>query len=143
LGSKGLGTDLRVAARGGDKDEIACQKAAASQPLAEEAAYLKGFVGDLMLLDEGTGPERELVVYDLGKSKSAFRERYTEPVHIDGNRLLFWRTTKIPPTAASCPQLNEWRTGGLVVVVEVEATLDLGTFKVSLGTSRRCMAHQS
>ena len=96
--------------------------------------------GSTLVLSRSTGPQGDLVVYDLESGKSVL-DVPSDEYELTGNRLSFWQRVA-QATAATCPEFAENAANGLGSVTAVEKTLDLSTKTISETGASKCVAVQ-
>lgn len=95
---------------------------------------------DSLILSRSTGPQGDLVVYDL-KSGKAIVDVPADEYELKGSVLSFWqRTTQA--TAETCPGFAENETNGFGSVIAELKTLDLEGQTVSDTGKSKCVAVQ-
>ena len=96
--------------------------------------------GDSLILSRSTGPQGDLVVYDL-RSGQPMLDVPADEYEIKGNGLSFWQRT-VQATADTCPDFAENQANGLGTVTAVMRTMDLGTGSVVETGESKCVAIQ-
>lgn len=96
--------------------------------------------GDSLILSRSTGPQGDLVVYDLRTGKPIL-DVPADDYELSGDRLSFWQRGE-RATAATCPAFAENEANGLGSVTADLRTLDLGTGTVSDAGESKCIAVQ-
>lgn len=96
--------------------------------------------GDSLILSRSTGPQGDLVVYDL-RSGQPLLDAPADEYQLQGALLSFWERTA-QATAATCPSFAENQANGLGSVTAVLKTLDLGTKRVAETGESKCIAVQ-
>lgn len=96
--------------------------------------------GDNLILSRSTGPQGDLVVYDLASGKPIL-DVPSDEYELKGNRLTFWRRTT-QATAENCPSFAENEANGLGSVTAVRKALDLETKAVTETGESKCIAVQ-
>jgi hypothetical protein len=96
--------------------------------------------GNSLIVSRSTGPQGDLVVYDLLTAKPILDVPSDEYVLKD-QLISFWERT-VPATAANCPSFAENTGNGLNSVTAIRKTFDLET-RVIKGTGEsKCVAVQ-
>jgi hypothetical protein len=110
----------------------------------EEANYYIGIMGDYLLVDFGTGPDRGFSVYNLAKGSLVFRGIDVGDLKVRDGRKVFrlWVSSGQEATARNCPDFDENRKGGLMSMVQREADLTLSSGKVTPTGKVRCVPTQ-
>ena len=96
--------------------------------------------GDSLILSRSTGPQGDLVVYDLRNGKPIL-DVPSDEYELQGSRLSFWGRIG-PATAETCPGFAENEANGLRSVTTVLKTLDLETGAVADAGRSKCVAVQ-
>lgn len=96
--------------------------------------------GDSLILSRSTGPQGDLVVYDL-KTGKPLLDVPSDEYELKGNSLVFWQRTA-QATADTCPSFAENEANGLGSVTAVLKTLDLETQAVAETGESKCVAVQ-
>ena len=96
--------------------------------------------GDSLILSRSTGPQGDLVVYDL-KSGKPILDVPSDEYELKSNNLSFWQRTA-PATTETCPSFAENEANGLGSVTAVLKTLDLRTGEVAETGKSKCVAVQ-
>lgn len=107
-----------------------------------EPRYFLGLEGDVLLLDEGTGPLRRLVAYDLRQHQPLYEGTYGEPVQMQDGMLVFFEEIDTTGVTAACPDAEAWTASGLSVAYEERVRLDLDTGTLSRTGDIRCAPRQ-
>ena len=110
---------------------------------AEDAFYLLKLVGGTLLIDAGTGPDRELRIYDLANRKLAFAGGYdSDDIAIDAKGASFWTPNGAKATKKNCPDLAQIEGNGLTPRIEVQARFDFAAGTLTKAKETRCRATQ-
>ena len=96
--------------------------------------------GDSLILSRSTGPQGDLVVYDLTTGKPIL-DVPADEYELKGSKLSFWERTA-EATADNCPDFAENQANGLGSVTAVRKTFDLGTKTVAETGESKCVAVQ-
>ena len=96
--------------------------------------------GDSLILSRSTGPQGDLVVYDLRNGKPIL-DVPSDEYELQGNLLSFWQRTA-RATAATCPDFAKNEANGLGSVTAVLKIFDLATRVVSETGKSKCVAVQ-
>lgn len=96
--------------------------------------------GNSLVLSRSTGPQGDLVVYDLASGKPVL-DVPADEYELKGDLLSFWQRTG-QATAETCPSFAENEANGLGSVIAVRKTLDLETRAVSEAGENKCVAVQ-
>jgi len=95
---------------------------------------------DSLILNRSTGPQGDLVVYDLA-SGAAILDVPSDEYERQGNRITFWQRMA-QATAENCPEFAENSANGLGSVTAIEKVLDLTTKAVSETGQSKCVSVQ-
>ncbi|MCX5512498.1 hypothetical protein C3941_04625 [Kaistia algarum] len=110
---------------------------------ADDAFYLLKLVGSTLLIDSGTGPDRELKIFDLKTRKLVYSGGYdSDTIAIDTEGASFWTPSSAKATAANCPDLAQIETNGLTPVIDVQARFDFAANTLEKGAETHCRATQ-
>ena len=98
-----------------------------------EASHFFGLVGDLLLLDEGTGPNSRTVrVVDLTSARVVHEAAYEEPVQIEEGALVYGMEPEVTRSmeeiaalGVECPEAAVWLSEGLGVGLSPQVRYDL------------------
>lgn len=140
-----VGTDFIV--RPPAKGKIACvyEERESDQLLDRpgDPLHFEGLVGQYLVLTRSTGPQGDLVVYDLAS------DLYTplldvgagDEITIADDSITYWQEA-IRGTAVNCPSFDENTGYGLGSMIYEERVLDLATVTLSSTGSTRCSSTQ-
>jgi hypothetical protein len=107
---------------------------------AGEPLWFGELADDSLILSRSTGPQGDLVVYDLA-SGNAILDVPSDEFERQGNRLTFWQRMA-QATADNCPDFAENTANGFGSVTAVEKVLDLATRAVSETGKSKCVPVQ-
>lgn len=93
-----------------------------------------------LILSRSTGPEGDLVVYDLASGKPIL-DVPADDYELKGSAISFWQRTD-RATADNCPGFAENAANGFGSVTSVLKVLDLGTKTVTATGESKCVAVQ-
>ena len=109
-----------------------------------------------LVLDDGTGPDRGLVIYDLASGKRLLSAPYStddrcEPTagcqssdfRVDKEGVTFWRATRIKANAQNCPGFAKTRAQGLAPTIEEKTLFRFANVTLESLKTRRCTTLQS
>lgn len=96
--------------------------------------------GDNLILSRSTGPQGDLVVYDL-KTGKPILDVPADEYELKGNGLTFWQRIG-PATAETCPSFAENEANGFGSVTAALKILDLESKAVSETGESKCVAVQ-
>ncbi|MBL0371404.1 hypothetical protein JJB09_05130 [Rhizobium sp. KVB221] len=138
------GSRLAVTALKGKKKSARCTFDASKADLLigeqGDPLWFDKLAGKFLILRRSTGPQGDLVVYDL-ESRKPVLDVPADDYELSGNRLSFWQRER-QATAKDCPTFAENQANGLGSVISVRKTLDTKTLKVAATTEQRCDATQ-
>lgn len=107
---------------------------------AGDPLWFDKLAGRFLVLRRSTGPQGDLVVYDLDSRKPVL-DAPADDYALDGKVLRYWERTA-EATAATCPAFAEHQANGMGSVIAQEKTLDLATLKGGPTGKSRCDATQ-
>ena len=96
--------------------------------------------GDSLILNRSTGPQGDLVVYDLVSGKPIL-DVPADDYEVKANAIAFWQRTA-PATAENCPEFAENSENGFGSVIAVLKVIDLGTKATTETGESKCVAVQ-
>ena len=136
-----VGTDFII--RPPAKGKIACSFETRDGDIRigefEDPIYYRGLAGPYLVLDRSTGPDGELVIYDL--DAGAFEPIVDVPVDdeilIDDRHILYWERTD-EGTAENCPDFAEHQSQGFGSVISEERVFDVATATISASGEWHC-----
>ena len=139
------GETIRVAAR--DSAQPAAPRCDLPAPapfvVDDGAVYFAGLVGNALIVDEGTGPLRELRVYDLAARRQIHTASYVEWIGVDDQRrLAYWEDLGTSGRQFPCPQADSLKAKGLDVGHEERVVVDLAQGAVERTGDIRCSGRQ-
>lgn len=84
------------------------------------------FIKDnLIIVDEGTGIDRDFVIYDLDKQEQVFTDNYSAGLFdLKDNILTYWRKTNDVPNKENCSRVDEYMAMG-GAKIEGKISLDI------------------
>jgi hypothetical protein len=145
--SEDLSSDILVKYKDIEGQTLPCNyiaKESDYEMIGLEATYLMALADNFLVLDIGTGPDiRKLAVIDLRLRKEVYSDSYVSVfpdggVSIKENVLVYWTPTDEEANQSQCPQMQEWRSGGLGARIDKQVTLDMNTLTVEDTGERRC-----
>ena len=142
----GPGSDI-VARRRGPDTPTTCTYAKEPgdfEPGArDDADYVVGLSGRMLVVDRGTGPSRKLVIYDLAARKAALTLSYdsSSPVKVEPGVVMFSAITG-RATPKTCPKFNEYAKQGLGAAMTIPTRIALPSLARSTSGAARCVAQQ-
>lgn len=109
----------------------------------EAPLYLEGLAGPYLVLSRSTGPDGDVVIYDL--DAGAFAPIIDLPaddeIEVAEDRVVFWERTA-EGTAETCPDFAEHESLGLGSVIAEERVLDPATGEVTATGRTHCSGTQ-
>lgn len=121
----------------------------------DSAYYYISLAGRNLILDEGTGPDRQLAIYDLPSTTPVFTGGYSvqdscnpttgcesEDFRIDADGLTFWRTLKDKATARNCRDYAKFMKTTGSAVIEEKSFFRFAGHRLESLKDRRCVAAQ-
>lgn len=105
-----------------------------------DALWFHGQAGKYLILQRSTGPQGNLVVYDLTTRKPVL-DVPADDFAVDGNGLGYWERSG-QATAKNCPSFKENEANGLGSVISVHKIFDLSSQTISKSGEKRCDAVQ-
>ena len=110
---------------------------------AGDPLHFLGLAGPHLILSRSTGPDGDLVIYDL--ERSAFNPfidvRADDEVTIETDRVVFWERT-MTGTETNCPEFSEYTGYGLGAVIAEERVFEVETRAVTSTGKTRCSSTQ-
>ena len=102
-----------------------------------------GLVGDLLILDSGTGPyPRGVIIWDLKKQKKVYTGTCFGNEKIDPEYMELWIETG-EANEENCPESKEWkakgRLGGVIITL---VRLYFSDFEIAKSSKTRCIEQQ-
>lgn len=114
-----------------------------------------GLVKNLLILDEGTSPDRGLVIVEVPAGRKLLDVGYSvqegcgpssgcqsEEFRFDDKELTFWRQLKDKPTPKNCEGYAEFMKTTGAAALEERSVFTFATRKVAGSGTRRCTARQ-
>lgn len=110
---------------------------------ADDPNYVLGLSGGVLVLDQGSGPDRTLGLYDLQARKFVLTQDYddSQPVDVKPDVIRF-RAVTGPATAANCPTFKSIKKNGLEPSLTQAAEVALPAVKMTLAGKPACIARQ-
>jgi hypothetical protein len=109
-----------------------------------EASYLRQIVGDVLLIDSGTGPSpREISGFSLVTQKEVFSDSYGSSIILNPpDSISYWSFSyDIEPTIQNCKEKKEIEENYLTPSIQRHITRNLVTGEIKYG-DLRCVATQ-
>ncbi|SFV30918.1 hypothetical protein SAMN05216456_1172 [Devosia crocina] len=109
----------------------------------DDPIHYLGLAGPYLVLERSTGPDGNLVVYDL--DAGAFEPIIDVPVDdeilVDDETIAYWERTDVG-TAENCKEYAEHRSYGFGSVISEERTFDIASGTLSASGDWRCSSTQ-
>ncbi|HEY8575535.1 MAG TPA: hypothetical protein VIL88_04260 [Devosia sp.] len=140
-----VGTDFII--RPPVKGKIACRFEVSDddQLLGDpgDPLHFEQLVGQYLILTRSTGPQGDLVIYDLAADlwMPLLDVRAEDEITVTDNSVTYWQQL-IRGTATNCPSFAENQGMGLGSMIYEERVLDLETVTVSATGQTRCSSTQ-
>jgi hypothetical protein len=109
-----------------------------------------------LVLDNGTGPDRWLVIYDLASGKRLLSAPYStddrcdptagcqsDDFRVDKDGVTFWRATRIKVNAQNCPGFAKTKAQGLAPTIVEKTLFKFASVTLESLKTRRCTTLQS
>ncbi|WP_164738508.1 hypothetical protein [Aquabacter cavernae] len=109
----------------------------------DDPNYVLSLGGNVLVLDQGTGPDRTLGLYDVQAKKFLLTQDYDDgqPVDVKPTLVRFQAVTG-PATAANCPDFKSMKENGLEPSLTQAAEVALPAGKMTLSGKVGCIARQ-
>lgn len=107
---------------------------------AGDPLWYDQLAGDILILTRSTGPQGDLVIYDLKTGQTAL-DVPSDEYEVKGSTLTFWQRAG-RATAKNCPGFAENQANGLGSMTAVEKTFDLKSKAVTATGASKCIAVQ-
>ena len=110
---------------------------------SEDPFTLLKLIGNDLLIDSGTGPDRTLLIYDLRNGKTVFQGGYDdEDFKADATGASFWVQRPTKATAKNCPDLASIKKNDLTPTLFALARFDAAQGTVTVSNKTQCRATQ-
>ncbi len=106
-----------------------------------DALWYQGLAGNYLVLTRSTGPDGDVVIYDLATQEVFLDEPADDEVIVADDAVTFWQRTKAG-TAKNCPEFGEYSSNGLGAVIAEEQVLDIASGEITATGEKRCSATQ-
>lgn len=107
----------------------------------DDPLWYEGLVGNYLVLTRSTGPDGDIVIYDLANRSLFLDAPADDQVIIADDKVTFWQRTKAG-TAKNCQEFGEYTSNGLGAVIAEERVLDVASGEVKATGEKRCSATQ-
>lgn len=141
--TKDIGTVFAVKARAaGARSACPVKLAKADFAIgrAGDALWFEALAGRHLTLTRSTGPEGDLVIYDLER-RTAVLDVPAGDVAADMKGVTYWERVA-EGTRANCPKFREYAKDGLGAAIVAETRFDFATGQPKRSGTRRCDATQ-
>lgn len=110
---------------------------------ADSANFVLGLSGNILVLDQGTGPDRTLQLFDLQTRKPVLTQDYVDedPVKIEPGKVSF-RAVTGPANASNCPDFKSYEANGLGAALTQNAEVVFPGGKMTLSGPTGCISRQ-
>lgn len=110
---------------------------------ADDAFYVKGLAGNVLVLDAGTGPDRQLRLYDLSGRRTLLTTDYDDDQKLDvkPDAVTFWEVGG-KADASNCKDFASITANGLEPALTRQVTVRLPGLERSASGPARCIARQ-
>lgn len=108
------------------------------------AQYYSYIYNNKLILNRGTGNNREFQIYDLNTYGKIFTDNYNvglEDLDLKENILTYWRTTNDIPNKENCSKVDEYKKMG-GAKIETKVLLDLNDLIKKEFTEFRCSSDE-
>ncbi|WP_176084093.1 hypothetical protein [Martelella sp. HB161492] len=106
----------------------------------DDPLWFAGLSGDYLVATRSTGPEGDLVVFQL-ESGEKILDRPAGDFSLEDDALSFWQRQR-PAVTGECPALAEDEKAGLSIVIETQIRFDFVTLTPQETGEIRCAAVQ-
>jgi hypothetical protein len=107
----------------------------------DDPLWYEGLAGKYLVLTRSTGPDGNIVIYDLADRSILVDEPAELDIAITDDAVTYWqRTTE--GTEENCPEYEEFTSNGLGAVIAEEQVLDIASGTIKATGQSRCSATQ-
>lgn len=107
----------------------------------DDPLWYEGLLGKYLVLTRSTGPDGNLVIYDLETQSLMLDEWVDDDFVLTETEVTFWQRFE-DGTAENCPELEEYTANGLGAVIAKEQVFDIATGTQTGTGEERCSATQ-
>ena len=109
----------------------------------DDPLHYEALVGQYLVLTRSTGPQGDLVVYDLATDRYAplLDVRAEDAITVTEDSITYWQQA-IRGTAVNCPSFDENTGYGLGSMIYEERVLDLATLTLTATGNTHCSSTQ-
>ena len=110
---------------------------------ADDAFYVKGLAGGVLVLDAGTGPDREVRLYDLATRTTVLTADYDDgqKLEVKPDAVTFWEVGGTAD-ASNCKDFASIKANGLEPALARQVTVRLPGLERTATGAARCIARQ-
>lgn len=137
----GMDILVRAPARGKIKCEYAEHQGDFIVNPDGDALWLQGLAGNYLVLTRSTGPDGDVVIYDLTTEQVVVDEPADTEVTVADDAVTFWQRTK-QGTAKNCREFEEYSSNGLGAVIAEERVLDVASGEIKATGAKHCSPTQ-
>lgn len=107
----------------------------------EDAFWYEGLAGKYLVLTRSTGPDGDVVIYDMASNRNVVDIPADAEVTVADDQVSYWQRTG-DATAATCPELDQYKADGLGAVIAAQTTLTVATGAIVATGKTHCSATQ-
>lgn len=107
----------------------------------DDPLWYEGLLGKYLVLTRSTGPDGNLVIYDLETQGLFLDEPVDDDIVLSETEVTFWQRFE-DGTAENCPEFEEYASNGLGAVIAKEQVFDTMTGTLTGTGEERCSATQ-
>jgi hypothetical protein len=107
----------------------------------DDPLWYAGLAGDYLALTRSTGPDGDVVIYNLRSLQIAVDVAADDDVTATSEMISYWERTT-PGSTGNCPEFADYTSNGLGAVLAEETVLDVESGKISRTGRNRCSATQ-
>lgn len=138
-----VGTDFLV--RAPAKGKIKCEFVEAEGDFSignpDDPLWYAGLAGKYLALTRSTGPDGDVVIYDLDSRSKVVDVAADDDLAVDEDRVVYWERVA-EGTDKTCPEFAEYQANGLGAVIAEERVFDATTGEIAKTGESRCSATQ-
>ena len=110
---------------------------------ADDALYVQGLIGDILVLDVGTGPDRQLTLYDLSKRREILSLAYDSdaPLALSADAIELHEIVD-GASPENCPDYKKFEADGLTAALARPIRLHLPELTREGIGAQTCVARQ-
>lgn len=109
----------------------------------DDWVYYVGLARQYLVLNRSSGPDGDLVIYDLDGDLSApaIDVRADDEIDVDGNTVTYWERTE-PGNTENCPEFAQYSSFGLGAVIAEQMVFDTTTGQARRTGQQHCSQTQ-